>query len=202
MPATKTDIINLALQSVGAARRGSEADTELSAEATFCYPFLKRGELRQNGWAFARTRKAVAANSVAPAFEFAKAFPLPVDCVRIIKPVRQNLDWVLEVHDQKLSILTNVDSGPLNLRYIWDATENLFDALFVEMLAYRIGWHIAEKVTQSNAKRDALKDMYITLRREARRMNGFEKVPDKEPLSEWVSAAQTGGFVGVDFGEQ
>ena len=198
---TKMDILNLALQSVGATRAGSAQDTELSQEADFCYPHLKRAELRQNGWVFARKRTTAAALSTPPAFEFANAFPVPVDCVRIIKPVRQNLDWSLEVHESQLCILTN-QSAPLYLRYIWDATENLFDPLFVKMLAYAIGWHIAEKVTQSNSKRDAVKDMYITMRREARRMNGFERVPDKEPISEWLTAPQVGAFTGVDFGEQ
>lgn len=196
---TKLDILNLALQACGASRVGSVNDSSLAEEADFCYSHLKRGELRQNGWAFARKRKLLPASTVVPAFGFATAFPLPTDCIRIIKPVRQNLDWVLEVHEAQLCLLTNQDSAPAQLKYIWDATENLFDPLFCEMLAYRIGWHIAEKVTQSNSKRDAIKDMYVTFRREARRINGFEKIPDKEPLSEWLTGQQVGSFAGVDF---
>lgn len=196
---TKTNIINLALQACGVTRVGSVRDSELAEEADFCYPHMKRGELRQNGWAFARKRKLLPASSVTPAFGFSTAFPLPVDCIRIIKPTRQNLDWVLEVHEEQLCILTNQDSAPARLKYIWDAAENLFDPLFSEMLAYRIAWHIAEKATQSNSKRDALKDMYIMFRREARKVNGFEKIPEKEPLSEWLTGQQVSSWAGVDF---
>ena len=46
--ATKLQIINLALQNVGAARVGSVEDSELSVEANASYEIIRDVELRSN----------------------------------------------------------------------------------------------------------------------------------------------------------
>ncbi|MBK8270531.1 MAG: hypothetical protein IPK83_20425 [Planctomycetes bacterium] len=200
--ASRLGIINLALQNVGAARVGAVEDSELSVEANQSYDTIRDVELRANAWGFASKRVNVAAHSVAPAFDFLKAYPLPVDCLRVLFPVRQNLDWRIENHEGAVSILTNQDSSPLRLRYISRASEALFDPLFTLMLGCALGWQIAERVTQSNSKRDAMRQRYTDIRREARRLNAFERVPDKSPVDEWLTGLQTGQFAGVDWGEQ
>ena len=70
------------------------------------------------------------------------------------------------------------------------------------MLGCSLGWQIAERVTQSNSKRDAMRERYIDIRREARRLNAFERVPDKYPIDEWVTGLQVGQLAGIDWGEQ
>lgn len=202
MAATRLNIINLALQHVGASRVGSIEDSELAAEADQSYPFIRDAELRANAWGFAQKRVNLAASAVAPAFEFLKAYPLPDDYLRVIKPVRQDLDWRIEYHEGALAILTNQDAAPLRFRYIYRASEALFDPLFVMMLSCSLGWQIAERVTQSNSKRDAMKDKYTEYRKEARRLNAFERVPDKQPLDTWITGRLTGGLADIDWGEQ
>ncbi len=200
--ASKIQIINLALQNVGAARIGAVEDSELGIEASAAYDIIRDAELRANAWGFAVTRKNISAHSIAPAFEFERAFPLPVDALRIVHPVRQDLDWRIEDHEGVTAILTNQDASPLQLRYVFRASEARFDPLFTLMLACAIGWQIAERVTQSNSKRDAIRQRYIDVRKEARRLNAFERVPDKYPLDTWVSGMSVGQFAGVDWGEQ
>lgn len=200
--ASKIQIINLALQNVGASRIGAVEDTELGLEADAVYETIRDAELRANAWGFAVVRKNVSAHATAPPFEFERAFPLPVDCLRIIRPVRQDLDWRVESHEGVNAILTNQDASPLQLRYIFRASEAKFDPLFTLMLACAIGWQIAERVTQSNSKRDAIRQRYIDVRREARRLNAFERVPDKSPIDSWVSGGSVGQFAGIDWGEQ
>jgi len=202
MPATKLNIINLALQHVGAARVGAVEDSELALEADQSYPFIRDAELRANAWGFAQKRVAIPAHAVAPAFDFLRAFPLPSDYLRLIKPVRQDLDWRIEHHEGAVSILTNQDAAPLRLRYIYRAPEATFDPLFVMMVSCALAWQIAERVTQSNSKRDAMKDKYMEYKKEARRLNAFERVPDKQPLDTWITGRLTGGLADIDWGEQ
>lgn len=202
MAATRLNIINLALQHVGAARVRAIEDSELAAEADQAYPFIRDAELRANAWGFAQKRVNSAAHAVAPDFDFTRAYPLPDDYIRIIKPVRQDLDWRIEHHEGTLAILTNQDAPPLRLRYIYRAPESAFDPLFIMMLSCALGWQIAERVTQSNSKRDALKDKYLEFRKEARRLNAFERVPDKQPLDTWITGRLTGGLADIDWGEQ
>ena len=200
--ATRIQIINLALQNVGAARVGSVEDSELAIEANQSYDVIRDVELRANAWGFASKRLNIPAHATAPAFEFLKAYPIPSDLLRILFPVRQNLDWRVENHEGVTAILTNQDSSPLRLRYIYRASEALFDPLFTLMLGCSLGWQIAERVTQSNSKRDAMRERYIDIRREARRLNAFERVPDKYPIDEWVTGLQVGQLAGIDWGEQ
>lgn len=200
--ATKLQIINLALQNVGAARVGAIEDSELAIEAAASYDVVRDVELRANAWGFASTRAHIAAHAQAPAFEFLRAFPVPADALRIIHPVRQDLDWRIESHLGAVCILTNQDASPLQLRYVFRASEGAFDPIFTLMLACSLGWQIAERVTQSNSKREAIRQRYIDLRKEARRLNAFERVPDKYPIDSWVSGMSIGQLAGLDWGEQ
>ena len=200
--ATRLEIIKLALQHVGAARIGAIEDSELATEVNESYEPVRDAEIRANAWGFAKRRQNVGVHAMAPAFGFLYAYPVPTDCLRILKPVRQNLDWSTEYHEGVLAILTNQDSAPLRLQYLARVPEALFDPLFTMMVSCALGWQIAERVTQSNSKRDALRQKYIDYRREARRLNAFERVPDKQPLDTWVTGMRTGQLVDVEWGEQ
>jgi uncharacterized protein with von Willebrand factor type A (vWA) domain len=82
------------------------------------------------------------------------------------------------------------DAGsPVNLVYLKRVTdEETFDSLFVELLIARIAMDIAEKVTQSNKKKEEATFHYREVRKEARRMNAFERPPQDPPVDSWVNA--------------
>tara|TARA_R110000868_G_scaffold345994_2_gene607052 strand:- start:7585 stop:7896 length:312 start_codon:yes stop_codon:yes gene_type:complete len=82
------------------------------------------------------------------------------------------------------------DSGsPINLIYIKQVTdENEFDALFTELLIARIAMDIAEKVTQSNKKKEEAVLHYASVQKEARRVNAFERPPQQLPVDSWITA--------------
>src|SRR6185295_6001484 len=157
MATSDVSICNLALQKLGAARIVSLSENSRNAKSvSACYTEQRDLELRKYLWNFAKKRATLAPSSTAPAFTFAKAFPLPPDYLRLIKPARLGLDWHVEQHDGALAILTN-DGTTLNIRYIAVVTNPvLFDPCFVEMLACKIAWHCCEDITQSNTKKAAL----------------------------------------------
>ena len=199
MAASDTAIVNLALQKLGTAMRitGLTEDHPLARSANVCYEMLRDRELRANVWGFAKKRTTLAADATAPAFDFSYAFPLPSDYLRLLSPnvsgvwgtnARNDVDWTIESHQGVPAIMTN-DGSTLNVIYIArivDPTQ--FDALFDEALAAKIAWHLAEEVTQSNSKKEAVFQEYKLAVNEARKVNAIEKPPIEPPEDTWLSA--------------
>ena len=151
-------------------------------------------------WNFALQRATLAASATAPDFKYSYAFPLPADALRILLPPRLGLDWKIESHEGSPAILTN-DGSALEIRYVAKITDpTKFDACFVEMLACKIAWHLCEVITQSNTKKAALNAEYLELKKEAKRLNAFERTPEEEPLDSWIAARQQGSIYATDRG--
>jgi hypothetical protein len=188
--ADDVSICNLALQRLGA--KSISSLTEDSTAARACnrvYEHARDSELRAHPWSFARRRVQVAADATAPTFGFAKRYQLPSDYLRILptngydgSSVQD--DWQIEGR----FIVTN-DASPINLIYLKRVTdENEFDALFTELLVSRIAMDIAEKITQSNRKKEEAIVRYNDAKKEARRVNAFEAPPGELPEDGWVAA--------------
>jgi hypothetical protein len=134
---------------------------------------------------------ALAPSSTVPAFGFAKAFPLPADCLRIL-PSARHVDWTIENINGVSHILTN-EGTVIYLRYVARITdEAAFDELFVDMLACKIAWHCCETITQSNQKKADVMAEYKEARAEARRINAFEQASPQEPEPPWLTARRAG----------
>ena len=185
-------VANLALQKLGATEIVSmDEDTRERRAISRCYTMLRDRELRAHNWNFSIRRKVLAPSSVAPLFEFAKAFPLPSDCLRPLPPSR-DVDWTIEYHEGSKHILTN-EGTVIYLRYVSRITdETLFDPLFADMLACKIAWHCCEEITQSNQKKADIEREYKDARAEAKRMNAFEQATPQEPEPPWLTARYSG----------
>jgi hypothetical protein len=186
--ADAVSICNLALQRVGAkAISKLTEDTTAGRACNRVYAQARDSELRTHPWSFARERVYIAADSTDPIFGAAKKYAIPADCLRILTtngvdatPVQD--DWQIEGR----FILTD-DGSPISLIYIKQVTdENTFDALFTELLIARIAMDIAEKVTQSNTKKEEATAHYQEVRKEAKRVNAFERPPQELPSDLWV----------------
>lgn len=181
---SKVEVANLALGKIGAGTITSFSDNSDEARAVnrFYTPTL-RAELRAHPWSCARKRDQLAALSDAPVFGFSYQYQLPSDCVRIL-PDADVTDWQVEGR----RILTN-DSGPLDLTYIGEISDpNDMDALLVEAFACRLAMTLAERLTQSNTKRELAKQEYKETVAEARRINAFERVAIEPPEDPWITA--------------
>ena len=185
-------VANLALQKLGAAEIVSmDEDTRERRAITRCYSMLRDRELRAHNWNFSIKRKILAPSSVAPLFEFAKAFPLPADCLRPLPPAR-DVDWTIEYHEGSKHILTN-EGTVIYLRYVSRVTdETQFDPLFADMLACKIAWHCCEELTQSNQKKADIEREYKDAKAEAKRTNAFEQATPQEPEPPWLTARYAG----------
>lgn len=185
-------VANLAMQKLGAAEIVSmDEDTRERRAISRCYTMLRDRELRAHNWNFSIKRKILAPSSVAPLFEFAKAFPLPADCLRPLPPSR-DVDWTIEYHEGSKHILTN-EGTVIYLRYVSRITdETQFDPLFADMLACKIAWHCCEEITQSNQKKADIEKEYKDAKAEAKRMNAFEQATPQEPEPPWLTARYAG----------
>lgn len=185
MAVSDTSVCNLALQKLGATRITSLTENSRNARScNACYETLRDSRLRKSAWNFAIKRTTLAPDADEPEFEFGYAFTLPTDCLRILPPARNGLDWQIE----NGKILTN-DGDSLEVRYISRVTDpTLFDPCFVELLACDLADHMCEEITQSNTKKEAIKVDRKEAMAEARRANAFEKTSDEPPEDPWLAA--------------
>ena len=105
------------------------------------------------------------------------------------------MDWQIEGR----KIYTD-DSSPLDIRYIFRVTDpNQFDVLFQEALATRIALELVEEITQSNTKKDVLKDDYKLVIADARRLNAIERVAQVSPEDSWITSRENGSGINFTF---
>lgn len=186
MATSVVEICNLALQKLGAERiTDIDEDSPNARECNACYERLRDRELRRHPWTFAKTRAQPAPSANSPLFDYTYAFPLPSDCLRVLKPEgRVNLDWKIE----SKSILTN-DGASIDLSYIRRVTDpNDFDDLFVDALASAMALQMCERITQSNSKKADARADYKTAVNDAKAVNAIEQIPADEPDDEWLVA--------------
>lgn len=180
--ASDVEIVNRALQLLGAARVIALTDDSVSARAmNNAYSPVRMAALRAHPWNFATKRASLAASATAPIFGPARAFPLPTGFVRLLARDQADelntKDWKIEQHAGAKAILTD-DSAPLEVRYTADVTDaELMDPLFREVLSHDLALACCEEITQSNSKEEKIRTARTLLLREARRTNAIENVP-------------------------
>ena len=186
-------ICNMALAEIGRGSMITSMD-EASQAARACklrYPYARDAVLRSYDWNFAAKRAELAANATAPAFEFARAFDLPNDCL-IVRSIYEgeSVKWVVE----NRQILTDM-GDPIYIKFTRLITDTArFDPLFVEALAARVASDIAVQLSESVSRAQGLWQVYQAKLAEAKRRDAQEGQPDNMPQGSWVSSRNDGGF--------
>jgi hypothetical protein len=188
------EICNLALTKLGAARITSLADDSKQAQAlSAIYDSARDAELAAHPWSFAITRAALPASSTAPAFGWARAFPLPADCLHLVQVGDSfsyyDSDTAGAGFDVEGGAVLTDATSPLLIRYTYRVTNSgLFPPLFVQSLACRLAFELAEELTQNLSKREAAWAERKEAIREAKRANVIERPPQTVPDLSWVRA--------------
>lgn len=186
--ASVVEIVNRALQKLGAKKITAITEDTVNARAmNTAYETLRDAELRAHAWSFAIARASLAADASAPDWGRQNSFQLPSDFIRLINPYPEDNimdnDWQIEGR----KILTD-DSAPLEIRYIYKVTDpNEMDALFREALATKLALETCEALTQSNAKKESLREDYDAVIKLARRTNAIENSAAMPPEDDWVT---------------
>lgn len=187
MPVTDVDICNLGLGIIGASGIVSLAQPK-SANEIRCarfYPQCRDAELRKHRWNFAlRWQKMTAPDpaKVHPRFKFAYLLPTDPWCLRIVRRAHDGgpIDWKVEGRH----VFTDMIAGWW-LPFIARVPEGDFDALFVDVLAARIAFVMAEPTTQSNTKKADARVAYRDAVVAASAADSFEKEPEDDNPDSW-----------------
>lgn len=182
-------ICNRGLQKLGADHIMSlDENTKEARECKLAFEPTRDSELRAHAWNFAVKRMAIPASGTAPAFGYSYAYPLPSDCLRLLKNDHREEVYPRAWKLESRAILTN-ESGPLLIRYIARITDpSVYDATFVEALSCKLAMELCEALTQSNTKRQLAAEEYKAAIREARRVNAFENQPAEQDTDPWITA--------------
>lgn len=199
---SKVEAANRALSKVGDSRITALTDnTKQAREINACFDIVRDAELRDHRWSFAKKRAQLAASATAPLFGFSYSFPLPTDCLRVLRvgDISPGVDLAnyrnsdsSEFAIEGRAILCN-DAGPLNVIYtaqIEDTTQ--WDASFVEVFAARMAYEVCDALTASGSRKEALGAEYRERVAIATRANAIELPPQPIEDDSWVLARTLG----------
>lgn len=200
--ASVVEICNRALQKLGAQRITALTENSKNARACLtCYEALRDAELRKHRWSFSIKRFQLAASATAPLFGRQTAYPLPAGALKLLDPDpnwnfsgdyassntgnnNSALDFIIEGTE----ILSD-QAAPLNVRLVMKQDDpNKMDPLFREALAAKMALEMCEEITQSNTKKESLREDYKTAIADAKKANGIEVPPQMPPIDSWLTA--------------
>lgn len=195
---SKTAICNSALGILGKedlvrdAESGAAQEYGHAASAVRAYDERIGRVLRSHDWNFARARVSLDADATAPAFGFARRFPLPSDCARVWE-----LDRTLYGADAQYAVegqwLLTDESAPLQLIYIKNERDpSKFTDDFAEALAGEIAKKIAVAVLGSLEAADYFRRGAKDDISEAKTNDGQENPPREVEDGTWLRGRRTG----------
>ncbi|HEU4635531.1 MAG TPA: hypothetical protein VFS41_05090 [Edaphobacter sp.] len=186
MATSDVAICNLALLKIGHDDPISELTDETKAArlSRRFYEPMRDAVLRAHPWNFALGRANLAADPTTPAFEWAYAFTLPNDFLRLVQLWDTQIPFVIEGNQ----LLTN--SETCKLKYVKKVTDpNRFDSIFIDVLATRIAINLAIPMAQDPELYERLTKSYRDALIEARFTDASEgKGPTYPDDTGWFEA--------------
>ena len=173
--ASEVDIINSALNMVGATNIISRGEDSKSARITNQrYDYVRDAVLRAHPWNCAVTRRALTSDTETPAFGYENQFTLPTDpyCLRVLGLDYLDIDFVVEGR----KIVTDEDT--INVKYIARVTDpNEYDQLLIEAIAARLAADTSFALVQSTSLTQSMFGLYESKLSEARFVDATEGTP-------------------------
>lgn len=169
---TQIEICNSALLKVGAdVISDIEADDRTAVVCNTLWNSVRDQVLREHPWHFAVKRAVLAPTGTTPLFEYAYAYDLPNDCIRMLGMDDPDIDWIVESGQ----ILSNETT--LNAHYIFRCEdESLWDPSFGEAFSWKLAEQICYALTQSLPLKQEMTKGYKEQLAMARSMNGVEGI--------------------------
>lgn len=193
-PVDEIDICNLALDHLKQAPivNIESPTTEVEALMARQYPQARRAALRIHPWNFASFRTQLTASSdYTPVVGYTHAFRKPGDFIRLLSRIdADGLPMSTEYDLEGPYILMDADDdGTLYIRYTRDIEDpGEFDPLFIDYLAINLALRVSSKFSGSEARATALREMLVTIKNDARAIDGQERPPRKIERSAFIQA--------------
>lgn len=146
--------------------------------------------LERANWNFALRRKAIPADSAAPAFGWSYAYSLPGECLRVLPLTHDGTSEGYpvnhEIEDRK--IFTNL-GGPLRVRYVFrNENYGVYPACFQEAVAGRLAMKMAHFLTGKSSYVQIAQAMYDDAIRTAWLTDAIEGTSPRAADDEWIRA--------------
>lgn len=195
--ASNVEIANRALGELAGNKIADlQEDSPEARKINRVFALVRDGLLRQHRWNFAIKRASLPAETSVPVWGFARSYPLPTDCLRLIE-----LDGAPAYKLERSpagggrAVVTDA-AAPLKIRYVARIEDpNEFDPAFAELFAARLAQELCYDITGSNARQAELKDWAKAALSEARRLNAIELPPEELPdEGNWLAAREQGGI--------
>lgn len=175
--ATEVSICSNALLLLG--EKTITALTDGTTRANLCNQFYAETRddlLRLHPWRFAIGRQTLAQDATyAASWEFAYSYPLPVDCLRVLKT---SIDDTDEWQREGMALVCN--SAAVSIKFIRQITDTAkFDPNFIKLLEYELAMKLAKPVTGSIKTAFDINQIRAMVLQDARTMNGMEGTPDE-----------------------
>lgn len=189
--ASAVSIANFALRRLGASAISDFGDP--TTEATLVndtFTEIRDSLLREHLWNFAIRRSSLAASATAPAWGFTRAFPIPVDFLRLVAVEGSDIEHVKiesQVGEGRV-LLTDLDA-PLYISYVARIEDaELMDPSFRRALSLRCALEWCQKLTGTNSLTEQIAAEYESALRMARTADGQEDTADELTPNFWVNA--------------
>lgn len=169
-------------------------DTHLGRTVAAVWDEVRQATLRDYPYNFARKRANLAAQALTvPPIGWKNSFRLPADCLRLIRLLTH---YDREHYAIEGGCILWDNDGPLPILYVWDAIEPaLWDSLFVETMACRLAFQIADRITGDRGRKSDAWNNYLSALSQAKRVSSRENPRIEEEPSGW-ELARTGWYAG------
>ena len=189
--ASVVNICNSALNLIGAST--ISALTEDTKNARLCnqrYEPVRNRVFRSHNWNCLIKRVQLAANSTDPVIEYAKAYALPSDCLRVLKIHNATTDSIVSNLDYKIegrNIVT--DETTVYLVYIaLDTDPNNYDVYLREAISHQLAADLAYAITNNATLANNYMARADERLREARFIDATENSLDTVEANEFTDA--------------
>lgn len=198
--ASATDIVNVALRRIGAARIANLATdgTKEALVARDLYDAARRDLLASHNWNFATKRVHKSSSTAAdigttPAFGYDYAYKIPDDFLRMVSVHPSDSDaatveYRLEYQSDSDRVLL-CDATEVYLKYIFDLEDvNVMSEGFRDALAWRLARDFAGALSKSAAAAEQADGAYRKQLSRAKSVDGVEDFPDSMAEGSWARA--------------
>ncbi len=177
MATSATEICNYAIV-LAKSQAIDDINSDSSEQARNCnllYPLVRDAALRLHNWKCATQRVTLTTPDLpGPLFEYDYSFTLPEDCLRVVKLVDSEFNFLVEGG----KLLTN-ESQP-KIVYISQQTDvSKFDSLLVELIAVKLAFPLILSLQGSDAVADKLLAYHDHILNVAKQIDGKETSPKK-----------------------
>jgi hypothetical protein len=175
MSATQVSISSNALLMLGAKTISAvDEDSDRAQLASNLYESTRDMVLRSHPWNCAVKRVVLAPDTTAPAFDYAAAFTVPSDCLRILQVGEEGYEVDYKFEDGKL-----LCSGTsLALKYIYrNEVESTWDAMLIHAMELQMAASMAYAITMSASMAELMAKKLEIFMKHCRAVDGQDDPP-------------------------